>query len=319
MYDQNGNGNYGYVNEDYYDRMNRAKKVDNERDPFIGEGPQVLQVLELFEYAHEEKGPTVKGRFKVLQSNVHQVGSTVCKLWFLTKPGKFKDSVTDSDRFADFILKAKNVDLQKTPDYQVGAEIRKLLRNEVPAQHLRGLIIYATGRNVSKKADKPFVDVAWRPLEQPQDPAALAAERAKLDADPLMALSRQLQGVLRNIAGLQQMQPAPHAAQGPAPQGYAQQPQSGYQQGYGQPAPQQGYQMQQPPQGQWQMPPGAQPQQAPVQQGMPQPGYGQPMQSPVPPAPQQQWGQQPQAPQQGPGFVQQIPPNGNGGGWNGQQ
>jgi hypothetical protein len=290
------------MNEDYIDRMNRAKKVDGERDPFIREGNHTLCLLELYEYMHEDKGAVAKARFLVLDSKTHAPGSTVCKLWFLQKPGKFKDSVTDSDRFADFILKLKGVDPEKDPNFRVGGEIRRLLRNEVFQQPERGRVLLASGRNVAKADKEPFIDVSWKSLQQLQTPEQIAAERAKHDANEATAYSRQLQKTFRDIQAMQGMQPAPHAAQQPqyAPQGYQGQAPAPQQGGYGQ----QQWNQQNPNAG-------VNPQYAP----QPAPGYGQPMQSPVPPqgAPQQPaYGQ----PQQG-GFTQQIPPQGPQGGWNG--
>lgn len=295
----NGNNNgygFGGMNQDYIDRMDRAKRVDNERDPFIREGNHTLCLLELFEYPHEEKGPVAKARFLVLESKTHAVGSTVCKLWFLTKPGKFKDSITDSDRFADFVMKLKGVDPQKPEmqNFRIGAEIRNLIRPPgLFSQFERGRVLFASGRNVAKADKDPFIDVSWRSLQNLQTPEQVAQKRGELDANEVTAYSRQLQKVFRDIEAMGQMQQAPHASQQPqyAPQGQ--------QQGY-QPAPQQYAPQQGNPQSQtWQLVNQQQWQQPPQQ------GYGQPMQNPVPQQPA------PQGPPPG-GFLAQIPPQGPG-------
>ncbi len=240
----NGYGQGGGYGEDHYDRLNRTKEI-GERDPFIGEGPHRLCVLSISEYPHKEKGPTVRITFEVLQSKVHAQGSRVTKLYFITKPAKWESQTNDGDRFADFVKKLKGV---TDPNYPVGQDCRKLLKERVLDQLARGMIIDAMGVNTSKKLDKPFVEVYWTSVAQTNE--QIAEQRRRVESVP---------GLIPQ-AGQQQ---------GPASQ-----------QGYGQTQPQQQYaQPPMPPQQQqWQQPPAAPPQQQ----------YAQPPQMPAaaPAAPQ---------------------------------
>ena len=170
---------YGHQ-EDVYGRLDRTKAV-NQRDPFIGEGPHELAVLSIEKFMHKEHGPSARATLLVLKSNVHQVGSRVCKLWNLVKPSKFESQTTDADLFADFVRKLKGA-----PDgTMVGAQCRALLEDRVPEQLARGIRMVAFGVNTSKKADKPYVNVNWTNIPQSQE--EIAAMRARIDADPALA------------------------------------------------------------------------------------------------------------------------------------
>ena len=304
MYNGNGYGNgygqgpQGYnIQEDYYARGNATKVgAGVDRDPFIEDGTHRLALMELFEYNGGEKGPIVKGRFLVLQSAVHPVGSVVCKLWFLTKPAKFQNGTTDADRFADFALKLKGVDPQKNPGYPIGNDIRTLLKVRAAEQPARGTVIDCKG---VKNKKGTWIEIYWNHVEQ--SPEQVVQMRQQIDSNPLHQLSEQFKrslqgGQPQQQYGQQQMpyQGAPHPSQMAG-----QYPAQTALQGYGQPPMQQQYA----PQGYAQQPAQMPPQQQQYAPG-PQPGYGQ-MQSPVPPQQPQQGYGQPQ-----PGVAAQMPPQG---------
>ena len=224
-------GNYG---QDHYDRLNRTKEI-GERDPFIGEGPHRLCVLSIIEYPHKEKGPTVRITFEVLQSKVHATGSRVTKLYFITKPAKWESQTNDGDRFADFVKKLKGV---TDPNYPVGQDCRKLLKERVLEQLARGMIIDAMGVNTSKKQDKPFVEVYWTSVAQTQE--QIGEQRRRVESIPGLIPQPGQPGPQQ---GPQQQQYAPPQGQQQypqqqqyAPQNYAAAPQQPPQQNYAPPA-----------------------------------------------------------------------------------
>jgi hypothetical protein len=174
--------------EDHYARLDNTKPVDA-KDPFIGEGQHTLLVLNIEEYGHQEKGPTAKATFEVLESAVHPRGSRVCKMWFLTKPSKFPNQANDSDRFADFVRNLKGA----PQGHPIGQDCRALLRDRAAEQLARGMVIRALGINTSKKADKPFVDVRWTNVQQaPEQIAQMRAQAEQsLAANPLRVYQGQ--------------------------------------------------------------------------------------------------------------------------------
>ncbi len=210
----NGYGNQYGINDDYYSRMDNTKPI-NDRDPFIGEGLHKLQVISIEEYNHvneqdrrKSKGPTARATFVVVESPTHTPGTRVTKLWILTQPANFPNQPDDGARFADFLRKLKGAPAG-TP---MGQQCRTLLRDRVNDQLARGTTIMAYGRNVSKKADKPFVDVTWAHFEG-QTPETIRAARAKIESTP---------GLIREKRGPQgQQNGAPQGQQQYAPQGYA--------------------------------------------------------------------------------------------------
>lgn len=169
---------YG-IGDDFYDRMDHTKPVvRNDREPFIGAGKRRLAVLSLVQYQHKDHGPTVRATFVVLVSdNPEQpVGSTVGKLWFVTKQPDKGWKTSDADRFAEFIRRIKGA----PDDYKVGRDIATLLRDRAKEQLMRGMVIDAFGKNVSKNAAKPYIDVEWFPVKQ--TPEEIRDMRAKLDS-----------------------------------------------------------------------------------------------------------------------------------------
>lgn len=269
------------------DRLESTKTV-NERDPFIGEGEHVLQLLSLEPFNHKTHGPSVRASFEVLESSpgptgapMHLIGSRVTKLWFLTKPSKFETQTNDSDRFTDFIRQMAGA----ASGSNVAAQCRALIRDRVSDQLLRGMVIRARGVNTSKNAAKPWVEVYWTTVQQTPD--QIKSRRATIEA---------------KIAAAPVQQPAPAVQQLAAfvPQQYAPQPPPP---GYGQPMhPQMPQQYAQPMQTQvLPQTPSNMPQMMPVQY------------APQPQAPQQ-YAPQPQAPAAAPaapaapgGLLSQIP------------
>ena len=188
----------------------------------------------------------------MLQSKVHATGSRVTKLYFITKPAKWESQTNDGDRFADFVKKLKGV---TDPNYPVGQDCRKLLKERVLEQLARGMIIDAMGVNTSKKQDKPFVEVYWTSVAQTQE--QIGEQRRRVESIP---------GLIP-----QPGQPGPQQGQ----QQYApQQPQMGYgNNGQGQTMPASGYgPPPMPPQQNYAAPP-QMPPAAPPQQPAPQGGF----------------------------------------------
>ena len=195
---------YG-ISDDIYSRLNNTKPVEN-RDPFFAEGETVAMVLSLEPFNHQTHGPSARATFEVISSQVHPVGSRVCKMWFLVKPSKFASQATDADRFADFVRKIKGA----PEGYQVGGDCAALLRDRVAEQLTRGMVIKGFGVNTSKNPAKPFVDVRWTSVPQTQD--EIRARRAKIESAPVAVPAPQ-------APPMQYGPPAAQAAPAPAQQG----------------------------------------------------------------------------------------------------
>jgi hypothetical protein len=295
----NGNGQGGYPQQGYqqqpqqgyqqqtygngddvYGRMNNAREQGGARFPFIEVGRHKLCLVTLEKFQHSSDGPCARGIFEVLESNAHQPGSFVVKIWKLVKKPKYDSQASDAELLAQMCIALKGA----PRGYPIGNDIRTLLEERSQEQLARGTMIDCTGVP-NKKGN--WVNLYWTTVAQ--TPEQIVQNRQRLEAKGIPASSPQ------QAQGGAQFQGAPHpqqmAQQYPAQQMAPQQPPM-----------QQGYQMQP---GTYTMAPGAQaPQQYAPQQQAPQGGFLAqlpPVQGPPQGAPQQQ------APMQGP------PQGGNGG------
>lgn len=209
------NMTYGNINDDVYSRLDNTKPV-SQRDPFIPEGSHQFVVIALEPYQDQKHGSSVRATLEALSSDNPQVrpGSRYVKLWNLLKPSKFPSQANDGDRFADFVQKIKGA----PAGHPIGQDCRALLRDRVNEQLTRGMVIAAYGRNASKDPTKPYVDVAWMTVAQ--DAAAIAAQRARLDANPATQVRPQMPAQPQYAQPPQQMQYGP-------PPGVPMQPQYG--------------------------------------------------------------------------------------------
>lgn len=215
-----GNGN-GYGNDDVYGRLNNTRDVGGARFPFIEDGRHKLAVVTLEEFQHSSDGPSARGLFLVLESNKHNVGSYVVKIWKLVKPAKFPNQATDADKFADFCRKLKNA----PSGYPIGNDIRVLMRDRAREQLARGMVIECTGVP-NKKGN--WVETYWNAVQQtPQDIAAMRQRIEQQGVPSTSDAAPQQMPVQNQYAG------APHPSQMPqqypaqmqqTPQQYAQPP-----------------------------------------------------------------------------------------------
>lgn len=167
---QNGN------QDDVYGRLNNTKDIGFERHPFIGEGDHKLVVISLEEFNHAQHGPSVRATFEVMESQTHQQGTRVVKLWNLTKPSKFPATQeNDSDRFADFCRKLKGA----PKGHPIGNDIRVLMKERAAEQLARGMLIKARGANTAKQDKKPWVEVYWENIAQ--SPEQIASWRTRIE------------------------------------------------------------------------------------------------------------------------------------------
>jgi hypothetical protein len=203
---------YG-ISDDAMNRLDRTKKV-MDKDPFIGIGPHVLDVVKIEPFNHDTHGPSVRAVFEVVESQTMTVGSRCVKLWFLFKPSKFVNQTNDADRFADFVEKLKNP--PPGSGYTAGPDCRKLLKERVEDQLARGTRIRAIGRNTAKP-DKPvYVDVAFTPVEQ--TPESVRANRARIEVNIGIASAAEAQQQSYAQPPAQQSYAAPPPQQNYAPQ-----------------------------------------------------------------------------------------------------
>lgn len=288
----------GGYEQDVYGRLNNTKEIGGARFPFLeATGKYALCTLE--EFMHSNDGPSARALFETLEcpSGRHAIGSYVVKIWKLVKPPYKPGMTTDGDLFADFCRKLKGA----PAGYPIGNDIRVLMKERPNEQLARGTVIEAVAVPNKKQT---WINIYWNAIQQtPQD---IAQMRVRCEQKGIPDTRGPQQGG--------QFQGAPHPSQ--MQQQYPAQMQQAPQQ-----QPPQGYQMQQ---GQWQLPPGAQPQQyAPQQVQYTQPVVNGTFNAGPPQQPQQQ-----QAPVQGPqqgapqgGFLAQIPQgqqggnNGGGGQW----
>lgn len=205
----NSNGGYGQQN-DVYDRMNNTKPIGGAKFPFVDKGRHKLLLLTLEEFMHSKDGPSARALFEVLESDFHQGGSYVVKIWKLVKPPKFDSQPSDADKFADFARKLKNA----APDFPIGQSIRVLMKERPAEQLARGTVIEANG--VPNKTGT-WTEIYWNAVQQ--SPEQITAMRQRAEAKGIPSTTDK---------------PAQQPQQGYAPPHYAAQP------------PQQGYQMAQP-------------------------------------------------------------------------
>jgi hypothetical protein len=285
---QNYGGGYG--EDETYARMNNAREQGGARFPFIDAGKHILCLASLEKFQHRTDGTSVRALFEVLQSDKHQPGSFVVKIYKLRKQPKFDSQASDSELLAQMCIALKGV----KAGYPIGNDIKTLIEpapvGRAEEQLARGTVVECVGV-LTKKGN--WTNLYWTTVDQ--TPEQIVQQRQRLEQKGIPQTSPQQQGTQGG-----QFQGAPHP----------QQMQQGYpaQQQYGQPQQQAG--------GQW----GGQPQTfgpgAP-QQMQPQQGYGQqPAAAPQQAVPPQQGAPQggflQQAQPQGPG--PQGPQGGNGGG-----
>jgi len=170
-----GHGSQTGMFEDALRRLDNTRPVDI-KDPFIGVGDNLLLVLEISPFNHTNHGPSAKALFEVIQSQTHQPGTRVVKIWNLVRAPKWPSQPSDADRFADFVRK-----LSGAPEnQQVGQFCAALLRDQVQSQLARGMMIRGYGVDVTKDPKKPYVDVRWESVVQTQE--QIKEHRARIEA-----------------------------------------------------------------------------------------------------------------------------------------
>jgi hypothetical protein len=271
-----GNGNNGYGNQqgygqqqyggdvdDVYGRMNNAREQGGARFPFIEAGRHKLALCTLEKFMHRNDGACARVLFKVLESNAHQPGSFVVKIYKLLKQPKFDSQASDAEQLAQLCIALKDA----PRGYPIGNDIRVLLEERPAEQLARGTVVECTGVQ-NKKGN--WVNLYWNPIAQ--TPENIVAMRQRIEAEGVPATTPQQQGTQGG-----QFNAALHSSrmqqQYPAQQGYPVQPQMPQQQVAQYPsampqqaAPQGGFLAQLPPQG---APMQQAPQQGYVQQGGP--------------------------------------------------
>jgi hypothetical protein len=168
--------NQGYGGDDVYARLNNTKDVGGARFPFIEDGKHRLALVSLEEFMHNTDGPCARAILKVLQSQKHQPGSFVVKIWKLVKPSKYPQQATDADKFADFCRKLKNA----PAGYAIGNDIRVLMKERPREQLARGTMIDCTGVRNQKNT---WTEVYWNAVEQ--TPQQIASMRGMLESEGL--------------------------------------------------------------------------------------------------------------------------------------
>lgn len=253
----------GYGDDDAYNRMNNAREQGGARFPYIEAGKHTLCLASLEKFQHRTDGTSVRALWEVLQSDRHQPGSFVVKIYKLKKQPKFESQASDSELLAQMCIALKGVQ----PGYPIGNDLKTLLEpapiGRAAEQLARGTVIECVGVPNQKGN---WVNLYWKTVQQTPD--QIVQQRQRLEAKGIPSTGQQ-----QGTQG-QQFQGAPHPQQMQQqyPAQMAQQPQ---QTGYQMP-PQQGYgypQQQQPMQ------------QAPVQ-GPSQGGFLQQAQPPGPQGPQ---------------------------------
>lgn len=260
---QQGYQQQGYGNgDDVYGRMNNAREQGGARFPFIEAGRHKLCLVTLEKFQHSSDGPSARGIFEVLESNAHQPGSFVVKIWKLVKKPKYDSQASDAELLAQMCMALKGA----PRGYPIGNDIRVLLEERPAEQLARGTVIECTG--VPNKKNN-WTNLYWNTVDQTQEQIVQNRMRLEQKGIPTSSPQQQQGG---------QFQGAPH------PQQMAQQ----------YPAQTQGYQMQST---QYTMPPGAPaPAQYAPQQQAPQGGFL----AQLPPTQQAPQPMQQQAPMQGP-------------------
>jgi hypothetical protein len=275
-YGQQQNYGGGYGEDETYARMNNAREQGGARFPFIDAGKHILCLASLEKFQHRTDGTSVRALFEVLQSDKHQPGSFVVKIYKLRKQPKFDSQASDSELLAQMCIALKGV----KAGYPIGNDIKTLIEpapvGRAEEQLARGTVVECVGV-LTKKGN--WTNLYWTTVDQ--TPEQIVQQRQRLEQKGIPQTSPQQQGTQGG-----QFQGAPQNMQQGYPaqqQQYAPQQQAGGQWGgqpqtnFGPGAPQQ----MQPQQGY-----GQQPAAAPPQQGAPQGGFLQQAQQPGGPGPQ---------------------------------
>lgn len=216
-----GSGMGAYVGGDTYDRLNNARDVGDARFPFIEDGQHRFALVSLEEQQTKD-GPRARAILKTISSTNprHAPGSFVTKMWYLTKPARFPNALTEGEEFVDFVRKLKGAPAGSP----MGADMRLLMKERPLDQLARGTVIDVNGV-MNKKGN--YVKVYWSAVQQA--PSDIAAMRQQIEAAGLPATNGGAQPAAappqygQQYAQQQAQQYAPPQAQQVQQMQYAQQ------------------------------------------------------------------------------------------------